>query len=170
MADQDFTLTYEYLHELFEYRDGDIYRKKSVSSLGRAYKKAGCLGKSGYLQTVINKKHYSNHRLIFLMHHGYLPVSPKMVDHINGNKLDNRIENLRESTRSQNAMNCKIRKTNTTGYKNVYWAKARNKWQVSVKVEGKNKHIGFFDDINLAKLAAQEARNKYYGEFANSKM
>jgi len=65
--------------------------------------------------------------LIFLYHHGYLP---KFVDHIDGNKKNNRIENLREATKSQNAMNQKVSTRNTSGIKGVMWHKRDKKWFV----------------------------------------
>ena len=91
---------------------------------------------------------------------------PKEVDHIDGNSLNNKIENLREANRSENVCNIGIKKTNTSGYKGVHWDKARNKWMVTVQ---KNKKIVFnkrFEDLELAVLVAEEARNKYHKEFA----
>ena len=167
MADQDFTLTCEYLHELFEYRNGMLFWKISPSYRIKAGDQVGCLNALGYWQTKIKGKKYFIHRLIFLMHH---KVLPKFIDHINRNPADNRIENLRESTKSQNAMNTNLSRKNTTGFKNIYWVKARSQWEVALTINKKRIRIGFFDDFELSKIAAQEARNKYYGEFANSNM
>lgn len=155
-------LTQEYLHSLFEYRDGILYSK--INRYKTTTKKGSVIGypcESGYLRTGLNYKTYKIHRLIFIMFHGY---SPKEIDHINGIKTDNRIENLREVTTSQNQCNKSISKRNTTGIKNV--TKECSKWRVRISVNKKMINIGFFDDIELAELVAQEARNKYHGEFA----
>jgi hypothetical protein len=97
-------LTQEKVKELFEYRDGALFLKnRTTDSIGRSVKHlngkiAGTPDSSGYLQTKINGKLHLNHRLIFLMFNGYLP---SFVDHINGKRSDNRIENLRSATISQ---------------------------------------------------------------------
>jgi len=153
----------ELLDELFVYCDGKLYYKnhKYKKLIG---KKVGTLNSNGYLYAQINGKRFANHRLIFLMHHNYLP---QCIDHINGNKLDNSIENLREATYSQNGQNAKLRKDNTSGIKNISWNKTVKKWRVQIKIDGKRKHIGLFDNLELAELVAIEIRNKYCGEFAN---
>jgi len=97
------------------------------------------------------------------MQHGYLP---KVVDHINGNTQDNRIENLRAATYTENQRNSRINKNSSSGVKNVVWHKQRQKWSVRILVNKKTKSFGLYDDIELADLVAQEARNKYFGSFA----
>lgn len=144
-------LSKELLHNLFNYCDGVLYWKK------RNGNKAGT-DSGRYLQTAINKKLYGNHRLIFMMHYGYLP---KNVDHINNNTYDNKIENLRKATNSQNCANAKLRKDSKTNVKNV--TNCGKKYRVVLK----GKHFGLFEDLELAELVATEVRNKYYGEFAN---
>jgi len=154
------------LHELFEYKDGEIYWKKRPSPRAVQAKigyKAGTICNNLYKQVSINKEYYYIHRIIFAMFYGYFPNS---IDHIDGNPSNNKIENLREVTQTQNNYNAAIRSDNTSGYRNVYWDKRSNKWMVMVKVERKNKHIGYFKDIELANDAAILARKKYYGEFA----
>lgn len=98
------------------------------------------------------------------MHHGYLP---EQIDHIDGNGLNNKIENLRAATPLQNSRNQKIRNDSGSGIKNVRWDKRKKKWQVRLRLEGKEKHIGYFDDIFIAGKVAIESRNKYFGEFAS---
>jgi hypothetical protein len=155
-------ITKDYLRIRFDYKDGNLYWKETK---GRAIegKKAGSYAPSGYFNIQINRVKYRLHRMIFMWHHGFLP---KEVDHINGNKLDNRIENLRASTKSQNMRNSKIRKNNKSGFKNVLWRTQEKKWQVQLRAFGKTKHIGYFDDLELAGLVATMAREKYHGEFA----
>jgi hypothetical protein len=149
--------------EFFEYKDGSLYWKKTIASRAKKGNKAGSLYDTGYLMVGIKGKYYAVHRIIFMMQNGYLPIE---VDHIDGNKLNNKIENLRPATVAQNAQNRKLVKTNTSGVKNVSWSKVRNKWVVSILCNNSKNYIGAFDDLELADLVAQEARNKYHGSYA----
>lgn len=164
-------VTKEELHELFEYRaDGNLVRKKS--GMGPANKKGQVVGfkpkkvtrNNRYVTTKIQGEHWCVHKLIYLYHYGVLPDN---VDHINGDSLDNRIENLRPASTSENRMNCGKYSNNTSGTKNVSWHKAANKWLVSLQVDNKTIRVGYFDDIELAELVAVEARTKYHGNYAN---
>jgi len=87
------------------------------------------------------------------------------IDHINGDKLDNRRENLRSATRSQNKMNSGKPKNNTSGYKGVCWYKRGNKWRAQIGINGKLKHLGYFEDKEEAAKAYKKAAEKYHGEF-----
>lgn len=100
------------------------------------------------------------------MHHGYLP---DVIDHIDGDILNNKIENLRPATHTQNMRNTKLSSRNNSGVKGVNWDKKSNKWRVHISVDGKTKTFGRFKDMELAELIAIEARDKYYGEFARHK-
>jgi hypothetical protein len=96
------------------------------------------------------------------MFYGYFPNT---VDHIDGNPSNNKIENLREVTQTQNNYNAILKTNNTSGFKNVYWNKRSSNWVVMVKIDRKNKHIGYFNCIKEANKAAIKARKQYYGEF-----
>ncbi len=148
-------LTAEQLHQVFEYRDGDLYWKPS---------KAGTIDGGGYYQTGIQGKYFKNHRLIFLMHHGYLPA---LIDHIDGNRLNNRIENLRPATRSQNSFNSMKSKSNTSGVKGVSWRKDLKKYRARLYANKKTYELGLFKTMEEAEQAIADARNKHHGEFAN---
>ena len=161
MADQN--LTKEILNFLFDYKDSELYWKFSLSCKSPKGNIAGSIKHDGYRRIGLDKKVYLAHRLIFMMHHGFLP---EVVDHIDGNKLNNRIENLREATKSQNCQNQKTPINNTSSYKNVRWSKSKAKWCVNLRVKTKDIHIGYYKDIELADLVAQEARDKYHKEFA----
>ena len=87
-----------------------------------------------------------------------------IVDHINGNVLDNRRSNLRICTKHQNTMNKIV--TNTSGYKGVSWHKRDKKWQAQIKINYVNIHLGLFSTPELAHKAYCEAAIKYHGEFA----
>ena len=152
------------LQQLFQYRDGNLYWNVARPRI-RAGNKAGCVNHTtGYEMIGIDGRIYRTHRLVFLMLNGYLP---KEIDHINGIKTDNRIENLREVTHSQNCYNIKKRTNNTSGVMNVSWHKPYSKWTVRIRVNGKPKNFGYFDDLELAQLVAIEAKDKYHKEFAN---
>ena len=155
-------LTQEYLNSLFEYRDGKLFWKVKKAQCLNIGDEAGCLDK-GYLTTGINGKVYRNHRLIFLMHYGYLP---KEVDHKDCNTLNNRIENLRPSNRSQNCCNKGIGSTNTSGIKGVSWTKTLQKWRAKLKLNGKTIHLGYYEDLESAKKRVQEFREMLHGDFA----
>ena len=124
---------------------------------------AGGLSSEGYIQIRVLGKKMSAHRMAWLLHYGTLPNN---IDHINGIKTDNRIENLREATQSENMRNYAHNTKNTSDYKNVVWNKKAFKWQVGLRVEGKKKHIGLFNSINEAVEAAQSARQQFHGAFA----
>lgn len=158
-------LTQDLLHELFEYRDGVLYWKvaKAISiKIGDA---AGSLQNNGYLSTKINNKMYLNHRLIFLMHKGFLP---EILDHIDGNPLNNDINNLRPATKNQNQHNRKINKNNTTGFKGVVFDKKLGKFYCRICIDGKRKAIGYYSTAKEASDAIFEERQKAHGEFARN--
>jgi ABC-type ATPase involved in cell division len=93
----------------------------------------------------------------------------KIVDHINGNTLDNRKCNLRICTQAENKRNQKIRKTNISGLKGVSWHKKTGKWVAQINTGGKHKHLGLFMDIKEAYSAYCEASKKYHGEYGRVK-
>ena len=165
MANQNSTLTKEILHDLFIYKDGLLY-KKPKSNRCRSDIIIGRNNGNGYLRTAINYKSYYIHRLIFVMFHGYFP---KQIDHIDGNRSNNRIENLRPATYPENNRNAKIRIDNSSGCKNVSWAKDRQKWCVAIRLNRKRIYLGYYEDLELADLVAHEARDKYHKEFARHK-
>ena len=89
------------------------------------------------------------------------------VDHINHNTLDNRKCNLRVITQKKNLRNRNSRNINNkSGYRNVSWNSRYNNWSVQLQINGKNKILGRFDNVDEAGRFAEEMRKKYYGEFA----
>tara|TARA_R110000765_G_scaffold45787_1_gene94617 strand:+ start:52 stop:537 length:486 start_codon:yes stop_codon:yes gene_type:complete len=86
------------------------------------------------------------------------------IDHIDGDRLNNRRSNLRICTRQQNGMNLKISKKNKSGVKGVSWHKDLNKWHAQIQCN-KKIHLGYFDDFYEAVRVRQEAEEKYFGEF-----
>lgn len=149
--------------EIFYYLDGNLYWKNNRGPNNCKDKKAGSIKKNKYVNISLNKKMYLAHRLIFLMHYGYLP---KIIDHIDGNPSNNKIENLREANQQQNSLNCKISKKNTSGVKNVRFNKKIKKWVVNININKKLTYLGAYQDLDLAELVAIKARNKYHQQFA----
>ena len=164
MAVQNSTITKELLHELFEYRDGHLYWKIKPSRPVHMGDKAGTMMRQGYINILIKRKPYREHRLIFMMFHGYMP---KYIDHIDLNKINNKIKNLRESTASQNCYNREKRPDNTSGVKGVHFVKDKKRWRARCTVDGKRHLIGDFTNIQDAENALKLFREKHHGEFAN---
>jgi hypothetical protein len=126
--------------------------------------------KDGYLfVSLYSDRKRSNLKVHRLVACAFLenPECKKEVDHINLIKSDNRIENLRFATRSENNAN-RIKKANTSSmFKGVTWHAQRNKWKASIQIDGKNKHIGLFESEAQAGLAYNNYAISHFGEYAN---
>ena len=136
--------------------------KKSPSRNTKAGNFAGTQCKDGYFAVSFANKKIKAHKIVWFLHYKSWPK--KLIDHINGNKFDNRIENLREASFSENQANKRLSKQNISGIKNVYLH--RNKWMVCIRKNKKEHFFGYYADIELAELVAYEARIKLYKEFA----
>lgn len=133
---------------------------------GKFYRKGKeilCVDKDGYLNVNIKNKRNRGHRLAWFMYYGSWPVSS--LDHINQNKLDNRISNLREVTHSENNRNIGIKTSNTSGIPGVIWDKKSEKWSVQIRTDLGRLYLGMYEDIELAELVIEEARIKYHKSF-----
>ena len=160
-------LTVDLLKHLFDYdkETGNLIWKVSNSHSQKIGDIAGSLHQRlGYVQIGINSKRYYAHRLIFLYHKGYLP---KTLDHINGDRGDNRIENLRAVTASQNQHNRKINSNNTSGYKGVSYNARANKWCAEIHLESKRISLGYYKTPEEADAVVRKAREELHGGFAN---
>lgn len=149
----------EELLSLFYYKDGGLYWKVNKQ---KALKdsKAGFVCKThGYYFIRVNTKLYREHRLIWKMLKG---VDPVELDHINRNKTDNRIENLREVTRTENNINQNVRKDNISGCRGVSWHSQRQRWRVYLHINGSRKYLGSYREFSEASRVAKEAMDKHY--------
>jgi len=121
-----------------------------------------------YRYISIYKTHVAAHRLAWMYVHGEWP--PDDIDHIDGNGLNNRIDNLRKATRTQNVANKTARKDSKLGLKGVS-KRVHNKtnpYAARIKVNGKQKHLGYFPTPEQAHAAYMEAAIECYGEFASA--
>lgn len=133
---------------------------KPASTRVRSGQIAGCLRPDGYVFTQINKRRYMNHRLAWFYVHGVWPSDE--IDHIDGNRSNNKLSNLRVATSKQNKENTPIRSNNTSGHKGVHWDKSRQKWMAFVVHNQKFLNLGRFDDVNDAVTAAKQARDALF--------
>lgn len=151
------------LYQLFDYKDGRLYWKKNTSFMNLIGKPAESIDSRGYYTVTFNGKRALAHRVIFFMFYGY---TPEFVDHIDGNKLNNKITNLREATREQNQQNTKLSKRNTSGEKGIVWRKDTQKWRVKIAANNEIYEGGSYKDKEEAIKVAKELRNILHGKFA----
>ena len=151
-------ITQSELLGLFNYEEGKLYWKVMKGPRVKVNSEAGSVNSEGYQQIRINSKFYKAHRLIWLYCFGYTPEGD--IDHINRNKLDNRIENLREVSRQCNMRNRPMPCNNTSSVVGVIWVNRDKLWKAQVQVSGKTIYLGAFDDFTEAvahRLAAEQA-------------
>lgn len=127
---------------------------------------AGSLWSSGYLAIGIAGQRVLAHRLAWFIETGEWPEFD--IDHINGNRQDNRIANLRPASRSQNMANTLKRSSNTSGVKGVHWSSRSRRWIARVMKDGKQIHLGAFKDISDAAKAYATGASVAFGEFARA--
>jgi len=158
-------ITQKRILELLEYKDGSLFWKIKPAKKIAVGSKAGCVNADGYSVIRIDGSLYRTHRIVFLMHHGYLP---DYIDHADGNRLNNTIDNLREATASENAYNKPVQSNSASGVKGVRWHKQIKHWCVEIQVNKVKHYLGIYKDLELAELVATEARNLYHGNFAKA--
>ena len=166
MADQNFTLTQEYLQSIFDYKDGELYWKKlSIKNQIKVGDKAGFITSNNYRNVRLHGKKIPVHHIIFMMFYGYMP---KKIDHKDNNRLNNSIENLRIATTENNNQNALKRKDNTTGIKGVTFCKRDKLFIARIQANGTRHLIGYYKNLKEAEQAVIEARKKHHKQFANN--
>jgi hypothetical protein len=123
----------------------------------------GVLG-TGYRSGYVFNEPYKAHRIIWAIYYGEDPIS--QIDHINGDRADNRIENLRIASAAENSKNRARRNDNKSGVTGVTWDKGTNKWRACIRVNHKTQYLGVFPDIEAA-VAARKAAELKLGFHAN---
>ncbi len=144
------------IKKYFYYRNGWLYNK---ISRGRAKinTKAGCFTSDGYITIGFRGKKYPAHKLIFRYHGNKIPQG-YVVDHINRNKSDNRIQNLRTVPVNKNSRNSRVKSNNKYNVTGVSWEKRTNKWHAQIMLNGRNKGLGRYKSFDDAVIA------RYHGE------
>jgi len=150
------------VRELFDYRDGQLYWRQKANKRHAIIREAGTINNLGYRVVTINGKKIHAHRLVWLWHGKDLP---EQVDHINGDRADNRIENLRAADYVTNAYNSRLKSDNTSGIKGVSWCNTYQRWVVQLYAAGK-KISGRFKTKSEAATFASAKRKELHGEFA----
>ncbi|MCP1243036.1 HNH endonuclease [Acetobacter lambici] len=138
------------------------------NTLRKSKKPIGNITKAGYVSLRITgidgkSRRYMGHRVAWALHYGQWPALH--IDHINGDRSDNRITNLRFATNAQNCMNCKGHSNSLTGIKGVTWDKTRGKWMARLNKGGKFINLGRFDTSDEAKMAYDAAAADAHGEY-----
>jgi hypothetical protein len=128
-----------------------------------AEKAAGTINPNGYIQINVQRNLWYAHRLAWFFVHGEWP---RYIDHINGDRSDNRIENLRSVTNAENHKNQGLRAINTSGVVGVSWLTRRQRWQARIMVDGLQVNLGHFRDFADA-TRARLAAEKLYGFHEN---
>lgn len=131
-----------------------------------AGREAGLVDAFGYRKLRLAGQRLFAHRLAWKIIYGDEP--PAGVDHINGDKLDNRIANLRPATKSQNGANAKTRRDSSTGVKGVHFNRRRWKFEANVKANGRQYKVGYFDTLDQAKAARDAKARELHGAFFRS--
>jgi len=134
-------LTQQRAKEVFYYDPvtGELYWKVNKGSVKKGTKIKG-VDNNGYKQVSVDGFIYYTHRVVWLINYG---AWPKLIDHINHNPGDNRLENLRECTHVENATNRSLNKNNSSGYHGVCWCNFTSRWQAYIWIDGKQKKKRF---------------------------
>lgn len=154
------------LHEVFrlDADTGRLFWRVRKAPHVPAGSEAGAEDGRGYRDVRVDGKRFYVHRIVFAMAYGRWPQGD--TDHINMDKTDNRPENLREATRTQNIANMGLSRANTSGVKGVHWCSFTGKWRASIRVGKRTIRLGRFDDLEEAGRVYAAAALKYHGEFA----
>lgn len=153
------------MRELLSYKDGHLFWRISGRSR-RMGVPIGSLNSEGYLSVQIDGIKYLSHRIIWVLHKGHIPKGIR-IDHKDRDKSNNRIDNLRMATHSQNCANGK--KRGSSGLpKGVYRYLKTNRYVAQIRHNNKLHHLGHFDCSKQAHAAYMAAAKKYHGEFSRS--
>ena len=162
---------YEALSAKLEYspNDGSFVYNDNYNSVARKGKLAGSINSRGYWQIGIRVKGelkmLTAHRLAWFITHGELP---NIIDHIDGNKINNAISNLRSCTYLQNVYNTGKKPNNKVVFRGV--SRVNKKWRARIRVNGINKHLGMFDTAEEASRVYEEKARELHGEFYNGRI
>lgn len=137
---------------------GELYWTADCGNV-KAGSPAGCRNALGYLVVRFNRKLFLAHRIAWRLHYGKWPDTG--LDHINGDRADNRACNLREVSQRENLKNSKRYSSNKTGCTGVSWSKPNKKYAVRIKSVEKYLHLGLYEDFFEACCARKSAEIKH---------
>jgi hypothetical protein len=152
-------VTYERVRELLNYKDGRFFWKEEGPSRRKGMEAGGSMSGVGYKMIRLDYTLYAVHQIVFLWHNGYFPEH--VIDHINRDKLDNRIENLREVSRSCNSKNSVSKHKIKSGVQGVYWDNFTGSWKPSIRANGKQLNLPRCKNLDDAVMSRWSAEVKY---------
>lgn len=148
-------ITLENLHEYFEYHaDGYLINKKDRGRTAKAGQKTCKDSRKTYAQVLLNGKPTREHRIIWALHYGYWP---NVIDHVDGDRLNNKISNLENVDHKTNIRRASSKKAG------VFFNTHSNKWHAKITVDNKTVHVGLFSTREDASAARIEAEKTYWG-------
>jgi hypothetical protein len=157
-------MTPEKARELFDYEpdSGRLQWKRRVARWMDGTESAGSVKSDGYVVITYKRKGYPAHRIAWAIHYGKWPDT--FLDHINGNRADNRIENLREATRALNMQNQRaaMKSNKSSGVLGVHYFKQTSRWRATICIDGKNRHLGYYATSQEASDAYIEHKRKLH--------
>lgn len=155
------------IRELLDYdpETGVFVWKTKRRGKGTIGKPVGFVHPNGYLRICVDYRLYMAHHLAWLFIHGELPT--KQIDHIDGDRLNNRASNLRLCNHAQNAGNRKVHRNSKTGVKGVSLIRSTGRFGAWIKVDGKSINLGSFQTIEEAGAAYRRKAEEAYGAFAS---
>lgn len=143
---------------------GKLTWVKSPSRRAKVGQEISSVDAYGYLVATFRKKRWKAHRLAWYLYYGEEPEGD--IDHINGDRADNRLCNLRVATRADNLRNMKVSGLGSSKFKGVSWSKCVGKWTAQITLGNKKKHLGCFESEVDAARTYDEAAKELYGKFA----
>lgn len=130
-----------------------------------SFKRYVSINSSGYPYIQWKGRELFIYRLIMNLPQCYDDKTLLIADHINGIRTDCTEQNLRICKKTKNAINCKIYKNNKSGYKEIFWNKRLNKWEVGIQYDKKNHYLGVYSNLEDAIKIRKDAEKKYFGKF-----
>lgn len=167
-VDTSVKLTAERLRMLLDYDPdtGKFYRRTRHGGTVVGRETGTVSSTSGYIMISADNRRYNAHRLAWLHVHGTWPVE---VDHVNMDRSDNRLSNLREASRAENSCNRPVQRNNkSSGIKGVTWSHKRRKWLAQIGKDGKHYNLGAYSSIEEAATAYKDAADRLHGAFGRS--
>jgi hypothetical protein len=156
-------ITAEIMRTLFDYDHdtGIFWWRVKPSRRVKAGAAAGSVSSDGYIVIGVDGTNFKAHRLAWLHFHGVWPEHE--IDHLNGNRADNRIANLRDVSRSTNAQNqTRPRSGSTSSYIGVSWNKRAERWHAKIMANGQRQHLGYFKSAKAAHAAYLAAKLRFH--------